>query len=91
MLNLFIIAGIIEELKTAYVEMPYSGEHGSISMFILLPIFTANAIDELLKHITTDQLERVFSEKSYQEVDIEFPKISFERKFQFVPVNSSYQ
>lgn len=81
------VTGVIEELNTAYLELPYKGEHGSISMFILLPVFTANAIDVLLQNFTSKVLEKVLSEKSFEEVDVEFPKISFERKFKFVPVS----
>lgn len=81
-----LIAGVIEELNTAHLELPYKGEHGSISMFILLPVFTPNAIDLLLKNFSPEILDKVLNDKSFEEVDIEFPKISFERTFKFVPV-----
>lgn len=81
---------MIEDLNTAHVELPYKGEHGSISMFILLPVFTPNAIDSLLQNFTPDILEKVLSEKSFEEIDVEFPKISFERKFKFVPVRFTH-
>lgn len=55
-------------------------------MFVLLPVFTANAIDVLLQNFTSEILEKILSEKTLEEVDVEFPKISFERKFKFVPV-----
>lgn len=80
------ILGVIEELSTAYLELPYKGEHGSISMFVLLPVFTTNAIDVLLQNFTSEILEKVLGERSFEEVDVEFPKISFERRFKFVPV-----
>lgn len=82
-----ILIGVIEKLKTAFVEMPYEGEHGSISMFVLLPVFTPNAIDELLNNITPEILDEVLSSESFEEVTVEFPKISFERKFKLVPVS----
>lgn len=66
--------------------MPYKGEDGSISMFIFLPVFTVSAIDEFLEKITPEILDDVFSGGLQREVDIEFPKISFERKFELVPV-----
>lgn len=78
--------GVNEELNTAYLELPYKGEHGAISMFILLPVFTTNSIDVLLQKFTPEILEKILSEKLIEEVDVEFPKISFERKFKFVPV-----
>ena len=78
---------MIEELNTAYLELPYKGEHGSIAMFILLPVFAANSIDVLLQNFTSEILEKILKENSFEEVDVEFPKISFERKFKFVPVS----
>lgn len=80
--------GVIEKLKTAFVEMPYEGEHGSISMFVLLPVFTPKAIDELLDNITPEILDEVLSNDSYEEVTVEFPKMSFDRKFKLVPVST---
>lgn len=79
--------GVIEELTTAYLELPYKGEYGSISMIVLLPVFTPNAIDLLLKKFTPEILNKVLNEKTSEEVEIEFPKISFERTFKFVPVS----
>lgn len=82
-----LVAGVVDRLKTAFLEMPYQGEHGSISMFVLLPVFTPNAINELLKSITPEVLDEVLSKQSIEEeVTVEFPKISFERKFKLVPV-----
>lgn len=78
--------GVIEELNTAYLELPYRGENGVISMYVLLPVFTANAIDVLLQNFTSEILEKVLSANTFEEVDVEFPKISFERRFKFVPV-----
>lgn len=67
--------------------MPYKGEDGSVSMYIFLPVFTVSAIDELLEKITPEILDDVFSGGLQREVDVEFPKISFERKFELVPVS----
>lgn len=66
--------------------MPYQGEDGSISMFIFLPIFTPTAIDELLAELTPEILDEAFSGGLQREVEVEFPKISFERTFELVPV-----
>lgn len=79
--------GVIEQLNTVFLEMPYKGEDGSISMYVFLPVFTVNAIDEFLEKVTPEMLDEVFSGGLQREVDIEFPKISFERKFELVPVN----
>lgn len=66
--------------------MPYKGEDGSISMFIFLPVFAVNSIDEFLEKVTPEMLNDVFSGGLQREVEVEFPKISFERKFELVPV-----
>ena len=79
---------MIEQLRTVFLEMPYKGEEDAISMFIFLPVFHVNAIDELLENITPEILDEVFSGGLQREVDIEFPKISFERKFELVPVSN---
>lgn len=84
------IAGVIEQLRTVFLEMPYKGEDDSISMFIFLPVFHVNAIDELLENITPEILDEVFEGGLQREVDVEFPKLSFERKFELVPVSESH-
>lgn len=78
---------MIEQLRTVFLEMPYKGEEDAISMFIFLPVFRVNAIDELLQNITPEILDEVFEGGLQREVDVEFPKISFERKFELVPVS----
>lgn len=82
-------AGVIEKLKTIFLEMPYQGEDGSISMFIFLPVFTPTAIDEMLGEMTPEILDEVFEGGFTREVDVEFPKVSFERTFELVPVCKS--
>lgn len=74
-------------MNTIFLEMPYKGEDGAVSMFIFLPVFTVSAIDEMLENITPEILDEVFSGGLQREADIEFPKISFERKFELVPVS----
>lgn len=67
--------------------MPYVGD-GSISMFIFLPVFTPTAIDELLNGLTPEVLDDALKGGLLREVDVEFPKISFERTFELVPVSN---
>lgn len=78
--------GVSEQLGAHWLEMPYKGDKG-ISMFIFLPVFTPTAIDELLVKITPEILDEVFAGGLQREVEVEFPKLSFERKFELVPVN----
>lgn len=89
-IHVLLNLGVIEQLKTVFLEMPYKGEDGAVSMFIFLPVFTVTAIDELLENITPEILDDVFSGGLQREVEVEFPKISFERKFELVPVSCVY-
>lgn len=66
--------------------MPYKGEDESISMYVFLPIFTPTSIDELLEALTPEILDEAFMGGLQREVEVEFPKISFERTFELVPV-----
>lgn len=82
---------MIEQLRTVFLEMPYKGEDDAISMFIFLPVFHVNAIDELLENITPEILDEVFEGGLQREVDVEFPKISFERRFELAPVSIQHK
>ncbi|XP_031628732.1 serine protease inhibitor 88Ea-like isoform X2 [Contarinia nasturtii] len=52
----FFNYGVIHELNTQFVEIPYSGENNSVSMYFFLP----NAIDEFLENVTSEMLDQVF-------------------------------
>lgn len=80
--------GMIEKLNTVTLELPYLGEDSGISMFIFLPVFQPNAIDEMLKGLTPELLDEALEGGVQREVDVELPRISFEKSYEFVPVSS---
>lgn len=86
--RIFIIflLGVIEKLNTVTLELPYLGEDSGISMFIFLPVFTPTAIDEMLKGLTPEILDEALQGGVQREVDVQLPKISFEKTYEFVPV-----
>lgn len=56
-------------------------------MVVLLPIFVPNAVDELIKRLTPELLEEALNDGISREVELQFPKISFEKTYEFVPVS----
>lgn len=74
---MFQITGVIHELNTQFVEIPYSGENNSVFMYVFLP----NAIDEFLENVTPEMLDQIFVDgesqhKMWDKVEIELPKIT---------------
>lgn len=89
---MFQITGVIHELDTQFVEIPYSGENNSVSMYVFLP----NAIDEFLEKVTSEMLDQVFVDgesqhKKWDMIDIELPKISLKQTINLMPVNVIHQ
>lgn len=78
---------MIEKLNTVTLELPYLGEDSGISMFIFLPVFTPTAIDEMLKGLTPELLDEALEGGVQREVDVELPRISFEKSYEFLPVS----
>lgn len=93
---MFQITGVIHELNTQFIEIPYSGDNNPyfgdpasvVSMYVFLP----NAIDEFLENVTPELLDQVFVDgqsqhKRWSKVDIELPKFSLKQKIDLTPVN----
>ena len=79
----------MRHLDVTYLEKPYEGENGSISMFIFLPVFTP--IDRFLAKLTSEMLDEVFEKETAKRwAELELPKISFGREFDLMPVNNKY-
>lgn len=76
-----------ESLNCVVLELPYLGEEEGISMFIFLPTFVPNAIEDLLGNITADTLTRALESGGSREVHVKLPKISFEKTYELVPVS----
>lgn len=76
-----------EKLNCISLEIPYLGEDGNgISMVVLLPPFVPNAVEDLLKRLTPELLEEALDDGIPREVELAFPKISFEKTYELVPV-----
>lgn len=68
------------------------GEEGNgISMVVLLPLFVPNAVEDLLKRLTPELLAQALEEGFEREVELEFPRISFEKTYELVPVLQKLQ
>lgn len=78
-----------EKLNSVVIEIPYLGEEegNGISMFIFLPTFVPNAIEDLLGNITADTLTQALESGVSREVHLKLPKISFEKTYELVPVS----
>lgn len=78
-----------EKLNCITLEIPYLGEDDDgISMVVLLPTFVPNAVEELINRLTPELLEEALDEGLSREVELQFPKISFEKTYELVPVGS---
>lgn len=74
--------GVIDELKVAFLELPYSVEDATISMFVYLPIEnTSTAVDGLLSKFSVKTIHEALTTGSVQEVDVKFPKISLDGSY----------
>lgn len=75
-----------ERLGCHVLELPYLGEENGISMMIFLPPFTPNSLENLLTRLTAEALDEALNEGLSREVEIQFPRFSFEKTYQMVPV-----
>lgn len=76
-----INSGVIENLETEFLRIPYKGENERFSMYILMPAKTPTAIDELLGKLTAPILDDVFN-GSYSEttIGVSLPKFSIDKE-----------
>lgn len=68
--------------------MPYKGEDGAVSMYVMLPNEnSASAVDKLLGALTTKNFEEMLGAGWEQKVNVEFPKFEVEASFTLDDVN----
>lgn len=88
---IFSTQGVIDELKVAFLELPYSVGGAAISMFVYLPIEnTSTAVDGLLSKFSVKTINEALTTGSVQEVDVEFPKFSLDGSYLLAGVRTSY-
>lgn len=76
-----------ERLGCHVLEVPYVGEETDISMVILLPPSTPEALEGVLNRLTPEALEQALEEGMGREVEVKIPKFSFEKSYELVPVS----
>lgn len=72
--------GVAEELGAHILELPYRGEE--ISMYILLPPFMDNALDETVKRLTPQRLKQAISYMWKVDVSVKIPKFRIEESYE---------
>lgn len=77
-----------ERLGCHVLEVPYVGDDTGISMVILLPPNTPEALEGVLSRLTPEALEQALDEGMGREVELQIPKFSFEKTYQLVPVRT---
>lgn len=75
-----------ERLGCHLLEIPYVGDNTEISMVVLLPPSTREALEGVLGRLSPAELERALSEGTSREVQLKLPKFSFEKTYQLVSV-----
>ncbi|XP_058447169.1 serine protease inhibitor 88Ea-like [Malaya genurostris] len=79
-----------EKLACHILELPYNSEddEARVSMFVFLPPAEPNALDKLLKRLTssTDILSEVVGEGITRRVDVKLPKFNIEKTVDLKPV-----
>ena len=55
-------------------------------MVVFLPTFVPNAVEDLIQRLTPELLEEALEDGISREVEIKFPKISFEKTYEFTPI-----
>lgn len=84
-----LIIGYIDNLNIKILKYPYKGD-GLTAMYILLPVNTSTAIDNLMDNLTPEILDDVLSDNdriySSKRVFIELPKFSLEKESNLVLV-----
>lgn len=93
--NIYFKSGFLSMSMNTLCEvlkMPYQGESGRFSMYILLPAsIRPTGIDDLLAELTPDILyDALNTEYTYQQVIVEFPKFAIEHNSQLIPVSYKY-
>lgn len=77
---------ISERLGCHILELPYLDENVGISMMIFLPPFVPNGLEDVMSRMTPEAFEQALDEGQSREVEVQLPRFTFEKTYQFVPV-----
>jgi len=72
------------------IELPYEGE--AISMYILLPPFTPNALEETISRLNASSLREAIDQNQlyHESIEISLPRFKIDQTFELNKVGNSY-
>lgn len=82
-----------ERLGAHVLQLPYRTSHNEdtedsdISMVIILPPFSNDALEQVLLKLNAETLEASLNEASPREIEVSLPKFEFEQRLELVPVS----
>ena len=71
-------SGISQDLMSYILELPYEGE--AISMFILLPPFVPNAIEETISRLNATNLRQAMDNMEHINIDVAIPQSKLSKR-----------
>ncbi|XP_060646232.1 serine protease inhibitor 88Ea-like [Drosophila nasuta] len=81
-----------ERLGAHVLQLPYrtsfnkDSEDSDISMVIVLPPFSNDAVEQVLQKLSAENLEASLNEASPREIEVSLPKFEFEQRLELVPI-----
>ncbi|KAH8312345.1 hypothetical protein KR044_010327, partial [Drosophila immigrans] len=81
-----------ERLGAHVLQLPYRTSHNEdtedsdISMVIILPPFSNDALEQVLLKLNAETLEASLNEASPREIEVSLPKFEFEQRLELVPI-----
>lgn len=80
-----VFTGVSEDLKAYIIELPYEGE--AISMFILLPPFTPNALQDTISRLNSSILREAMDGMYPDSIEIFLPRFKIQQTFDLSQVS----
>ncbi|KAH8359163.1 hypothetical protein KR093_004876, partial [Drosophila rubida] len=82
-----------ERLGAHVLQLPYRTSHtedenadSDISMVIILPPFSNDALEQVLLKLNAETLEASLNDASPREIEVSLPKFEFEQRLELVPI-----
>lgn len=82
-----------ENLGAHVLQMPYrtslnESDESNISMVLILPTFSKDALETVLSKLNAKTLEIALNDASMREIEVTLPKFAFEQRLELVPVSN---